>query len=652
MKSCCFTPLRGFTVLLLVVFGASLGFAQVQNFVPTHLAPSNWWVGMRHHDIEVIVHERGIASAQANIVGHWRGVRIDSVAHDASPNYLYLYLHIADNAAVGDVPIGITIGNQHRVFKFPLLARTGKQPLGLTSADVMYLLMPDRFSNGDAANDVVSTCAYRHVARDSGYARHGGDLQGVINHLDYLQKLGVTALWMTPVQANDMPTQSYHGYAMTDHYTIDPRLGTVAKYEELVAKTHEGKMKIVTDLVHNHIGDRHWLWTDRPSEAWFHGSSDKIRTTYRATTLFDPYGSEAERKVFSDGWFDTHMPDVNQRNRHVARYFIQNNLWWVERFGTDAYRVDTYAYPDNEFMQNWVDAMLEEYPTLGIFGETWVQGVLVQAYFTKNHITRAKQVSSAAVDGSSRVAREESTGKLPGVTDFQLYYALTEGVTKPMGWTEGIQAMYHTLAVDYVYEDAYKNVVFLDNHDLSRFYSVVGENLDKYKQGVAMLLTTRGIPCIYYGTEVLMKNFASLSGVEAREDFAGGWAGDKVNKFEASGRTERENEAFNFVSTVLAFRKSSAALKGGKLMQFVPSEGVYTYFRYTVGEQPETVMVVVNTDKGEKSIPFEAFAERTKGYASATDILTGEVFDTRNPCKVKAGGVLVLSLKRAGDVRH
>jgi glycosidase len=357
----------------------------------------------------------------------------------------------------------------------------------------------------------------------------------------------------------------------------------------------------------------------------------------------DPYASATEKTQLADGWFDKHMPDLNQKNLQVANYFIQNNIWWIEEYGIDAFRVDTYAYPDQDFMGYWAKAIFKEYPKFGIFGETWVQGIGVQAFFAKNNVKDSRSYRATKIAGipKGKPAGSEVTN-LPGVTDFQLYYALQEGVTKEMGWTEGIMQVYNTLAVDYLYDNPFKNVVFLDNHDLSRFYSVVKEDLNRYKMGVALQLTTRGIPQWYYGDEVLMKNYASLSGVEAREDFSGGWEGDKINKFDEKNLVGKEAEAFVFVKKLANFRKNSNGLKSGKLMQFVPANGVYTYFRYT---ETETIMVIINTDKAEQTLDCKHFAERMAGFNSAENVVTGEKLSTISTIKIPANTPFVLKLK-------
>jgi neopullulanase len=623
-----------YLVLCLICLSAA-AFAQTEPV--QHVCPEHWWVGMQNPHLEILIHQKNVGKQSIKLKSY-KGVKLKDIIRTENPNYVFLELEIAKKALAGKLAFELTpqSGGATTAFTYELKTRkTDKTRIqGITSADFIYLLMPDRFANGDKNNDIIKGMNDVRLKRDSGFVRHGGDLRGIINKLDYLHDLGATALWLTPVFENNQPYESYHGYAFTDHYKVDARLGTNAEYAELVDKTHAKGMKIVTDLVHNHIGNRHWLFQDLPAKDWVHNWSEFTRTTYRATTLMDPYASEKERTQMSDGWFDKHMPDLNQQNPQLATYFIQNNIWWIEEYGVDGFRVDTYAYPDQKFMGEWAKAILKEYPNFGIFGETWVQGIGVQAFFAKNNIKNN-------IGNNPKNKGSEMTN-IPGVTDFQLYYAIQEALTKEMGWTEGIQQIYHTLAVDYVYDDANKNVVFLDNHDLSRFFSVVKEDFDKYKMGVAFQLTTRGIPQWYYGDEILMKNYASLSGVEAREDFPGGWAEDKTNKFEAKNRSERENEAFNFVSKLANYRKTCSAITSGKLMQFVPTDGVYVYFRY---DDKKTVMVVMNTDKKAQKISTKRFSERTAKFTKANNILTNTDIANFDEFEVKSGEVMVLELR-------
>jgi len=357
------------------------------------------------------------------------------------------------------------------------------------------------------------------------------------------------------------------------------------------------------DIVPNHMGNQHYLFKNLPSKDWVHQFETFTKTSYRAPTLHDPYASEADKLLMTDGWFDKHMPDLNQKNKHVAKYLTQSYIWWVEYSGIDGFRIDTYAYPDQQYMSEMAHDILKEYPQIGMFAEIWEHGVGVQSFFLeKNKV------------------REGFDSKLPSAVDFQFYKAINETMTKPFGWTDGASFMYYTLAQDYLYHDPMKLVTFLDNHDLSRYYSVVGEDMRKFKAGINILLTMRGIPSLYYGTEILMKNFADPDG-KVRDDFPGGWIGDKANKFEASGRNEQENEAFNYVKRLARYRLTSEALQNGKLIQFVPEKGVYVYFRK---ENFNRVMVVTNCSDKAQKINLSRFDEVMQKDRNVRDIASGK----------------------------
>ena len=457
------------------------------------------------------------------------------------------------------------------------------------------------------------------------YHRHGGDIQGIINNLDYLRDLGVTALWINPLLTNDQPKTSYHGYANTENYRIDPRYGTNELYKKLIDEMHKRGMKMVKDLVHNHLGSRHWTVLDLPSKDWLNQWPTFTRTTYREQTHFDPYASAADKKQMVKGWFDFHMPDPNQQNPYVRNYITQSHIWWVEYAGVDAFRLDTYAYNDLDYMAEWAKAIKAEYPNLNSFGETWVQGVPSQTYFTEGN-----------------VVNQGFDSGLDGVTDFQALWAVNEALNGKFGWTDGVVRLYNTLAYDYQYKDATKNVVFLDNHDLNRFYSVVNEDFSKYKSGIAWVLTTRGIPQFYYGNEILMTGTTTPDG-KVRLDFKGGWPEDKVNKFTAAGRTEKENEAFNYVRKLANYRKNNEVLQTGKMMQFVPQDGVYVYFRYNADN---TVMMLMNGEEKEVTVSTARFAERTSGFTQAVNVATDEVLADISQIKIPAKTTLVLELKK------
>jgi glycosidase len=488
--------------------------------------------------------------------------------------------------------------------------------------------MPDRFANGDPGNDVVEQMAQTGIDRAKFQFRHGGDLLGVMEHLDYLAELGVTALWLNPVLENDQPYASYHGYAITDHYNIDRRFGDNGQYKQLVKLAHARGIKVIMDVIFNHVGDAHYQIKDLPSEDWIHQWPEYTQTTYRATTLMDPHASERDRKLMTDGWFDKHMPDLNQQNDHLANYLIQNSIWWTAFSGQDGFRIDTYAYPDPAFMAEWNRRLLAEFPQLGIFGETWVHGPGVQAWFT----------------GSETLHPEFNTN-LPGVTDFQLYYAIGEALGQDPGWTNGVMRIYYTLAQDYLYKNPENNVLFLDNHDLARFFTTVNQDVTKFKSGLAMLMTMRGIPMLYYGTELGLQGSGGGFGEGGRIDFPGGWTGDDKNLFRSEDRNELETELFEYTKRLANFRKESRALTEGKLIQYVPQNGVYVYFRRA---ENETVMVVFNGNNSATTLDATNYQDWLEGFTSGYDVTQDRTveFSEESPFSLQPKESRVIRLER------
>lgn len=586
--------------------------------------PPFWWVGMRHSKLEILFYDQNIRDWEPEL--NYSGVDITRVTRLENPNYLFVEITIGPGTRPGILRFQFKKGSTAREIPYELLARdlSADRVQGLDPSDHMYLLMPDRFANGDPSNDQVQEMFQSDVNRKKMFFRHGGDMQGILDKLDYLKSLHVTALWINPLLESNQPYESYHGYAFTDHYRIDPRYGDNALYKKLVEACHAKGIKVVMDIVHNHVGDQHWFIRDLPDPDWIHQFETFTRTTYREPVLMDPYVSEADKNRMTNGWFDHHMPDLNQRHPQLATYLIQNNIWWVEYSGLDAYRIDTYAYPDQAFMAEWAARLKAEFPNLFLFAETWVHGPAVQAQFTQNNDLR---------DGYN--------SQLPAVTDFQWHYGVLEALTQPQGWTNGIARLYYTLAQDFLYEDAYRNVIFLDNHDLPRAFSVLGEDMQKMKSALALLYTMRGIPCLYYGAEIGLKGFTDPDG-KVRQDFPGGWKEDPINKFLAPGRTAEENELFTYIQKLAAYRANTPALQSGRLMQFIPVEGVYVYFRYDAGK---TVMVALNTNDKEARVTTERFSERLDGFTQALDVLNGNKLNLDDAWDIPAYSAWVLELQ-------
>lgn len=626
-------------VLLLVV---SMMYAQDIDI--DKIEPPYWWVGMKTNKIELLVHGKNLALCTVALAKD-APARLGKVEKAESPNYLMVELTINGGAKPGNISLNFTRPGATKEIKYEIKERN-KDPnrvRGVDASDFIYLLMPDRFSNGDPSNDNVAEMKQPKAKRDTLYGRHGGDIKGVMNHLDYIKALGATAIWMNPEIENDQPFESYHGYATTDFYRIDRRLGTNELYQEYVNKCHQMGLKVIKDVVFNHIGNECWWYKDLPEKSWVHQFPEFTKTTYRASTLLDPYASTRDKNLMSDGWFDKHMPDLNQKNPHLANYLIQNSIWWVEMAGIDGYRIDTYAYPDLEFMNNWVDAVQKEYPNLSIFGETWVEGPAVQSYFVKNRL-QTKEGGFFGLEEKDKSDTKLLNSKLPGVTDFQTYFALTKAFNEDFGWMNGVMQLYYTLAQDFLYQDATKNVVFLDNHDLGRYFSTVNEDVKKLKQATTFLLTTRGIPSLYYGTEVLMKNnFDWGNHDKVREEFPGGWADHPNNKFTEEGRSAQENEYFNYISKLANYRKAHTALQTGKLMQYVPEDGIYTYFRYNA---TENIMIIINSNKVEKKLNTARFEERLSGLTKGIDVMNDKILTKLNEIIVPANAALVIELSK------
>ncbi len=585
---------------LLVIMGAH-SFSQY-----ARLYPSNWYTGMKWNKVQILVRSENDGLQNEKVSVQYPGVTLNTVSKFENGKYLALDITIAATAKPGNALITFTNGTQSHTVNWPLKPRKegrGKSfAQGVTSADFIYFLMPDRFSNGDMSNDRIAGMRDQSLNRDSIFLRHGGDMQGVIDHLDYLQGLGVTTVWMTPVLENDMPNRTEHGYAFTDHYKIEPRLGGETLYKKLSDALHKRGMKLIQDAVYNHVGSYHFMMTDAPSKDWLHQWPKFTQTSYKDQPLFDPHASKSDAKKTVDGWFTKQMPDLNQSNPYVANFLIQHTIWSVEEFGVDGWRIDTYLYNDLPFMNRCNKALTDEYPKMTMFGENWVHGVINQAYFVEN--TMDIPIKS----------------NLQGAIDFQLlFYGIQPAVNEKFGWTDGVNKLYNTLSNDLIYKDPMRNLIFLDNHDMTRFFSTVGEDIEKHKMGLGWLFTCRGIPQLYYGTEILMKGISNPDGW-VRLDFPGGWNGDKKNAFTGEGLTDAEKDVQQYVRALGNFRKQSSALQTGKLMQYLPNDGLYVYFRY---DAKQTIMCVMNTAEKEKEVKLSDYEERTKGFASGKDITSG-----------------------------
>ena len=582
--------------------------------------PAFWWSGMKNPELQLMVYGENIASFRPSV--SYPGVKLKSSVALESPNYLLVYLDV-ENDQPGT--FDITFTKDKKQIKMPYELKARKKDAckikGFDSSDVLYLIMPDRFANGDPSNDnLVMKTAYK-TDRNDPSARHGGDLAGIEKHLDYIEDLGVTAIWLNPVLENDMQGGSYHGYATTNYYRVDPRFGTNEDYVRLIDKTHAKGMRVVMDMIFNHCGSDHIWMKDVPSKDWFNNLDKYVETSHVKEVYFDPYASEYDTKRMVDGWFVPSMPDLNQRNPHVATYLIQNSIWWIEYSGVDGIRQDTYPYADYKMMVDWCNAIYREYPDYNIVGEAWMNQTMGTAFWQKD----------------SKL-NERGNTMLKSVMDFRLM-GLSHSAF--FGDAGGMQALYEHLAYDYAYADIYNVLRFLDNHDTDRFLPAMPEKLDAFKQGIAFMLTIPGIPQFYYGTELLMNGTKQKGDGYIRLDVPGGWPGDAVNQFEASGRTDIQNEAWNYMQKLLKWRKGNEVIAKGKMKHFVPQNGVYVYARNLNGKQ---VVVIMNGNAKESVLPLDRYDEILKGYTSGKDVITGKVVSLQKELTLGAKDVLVLEL--------
>ncbi|WP_266366180.1 glycoside hydrolase family 13 protein [Tellurirhabdus rosea] len=600
----------------------------------TRIHPTNWWVGMKNPSLQLLVYGPQAGTLTYSLASY-PGIRLVKQHKADNPNYAFLDLTIAPNAKPGTIEL-VGRGNGQTVTRrYELKAREKSvKAQGVSTADFIYLIMPDRFANGDPSNDAFTDMKDTKADRSIPHLRHGGDIQGVINKLDYLKDLGVTAVWLTPVIENDETLKQeapdrmqagYHGYHFTDHYKIDKRFGGEAAYKKLAQELHKRGMKLVQDAVYNHISDDHWFYRDQPFRDWINTWPAYTGSNHKDVVLYDPYAPASDKKTLLDGWFTPFLPDLNQRNPFMANYLIQHAIWSTETFDLDAWRVDTYKYNDLDFLNRSNAALLAEYPKIHIFGESWVGNPVAQSFFVKNKMNMKFKSNQ------------------PGGLDFVLYDAINAALREGFGWDTGVNRVHQAVAADALYADPLKLVTFLENHDTERFVSVIGEDFDKYKMGVTWLLTQRGIPHWYYGTEVLMKGTKNPSDAEVRRDFPGGFAGDKADKFTAGGRQGRETEAFGYVRTLANYRRATPALQSGKLTQYLPQDGVYVYFRY---DGSKTVMVATNQQDSEKTLETARFAERMNGFTKARNVISGQTISDLKTLRIPAKTALVLELSR------
>lgn len=588
----------------------------------SRVEPANWWVGMRHAEVELMLHGRDIAALQARI--RHPGVRVLGTAALESPNYLFVTVAIDDDATPGGMAIELLDGDAV-VASHPwrLDAREPAPPRGFDARDAIYLVTPDRFANADPSNDSVP--GMREAAnRAEPYGRHGGDIAGLRRHLDYVASLGFTRIWPTPLLENDQPEQSYHGYAITDLYRIDPRFGSNEDFRAFAREARARGLGIVMDVVLNHIGSEHWWMRDLPSRDWINHGGRFVPTNHRRTTVQDPHAAPGDRAGFTDGWFVEAMPDLNQRNPYLARYLVQNTLWWIEYAGLAGIREDTFGYADADFLSAWARAVMDEYPDFAMVGEEWSDNPAIVAHWQRG--------------------KANASGHVPHMTsmmDFPVHTALREALLRPDTWESGWMPVYEALANDFLYPDPDALVVFAENHDTTRLLAHVDGDLGLWKLAIAFVATTRGIPQFYYGSEVLLRGPKERHDGLLRADMPGGWDGDPASAFTGEGLSPEQREIQDFVRRLFNWRKGAAAVHHGRLVHYAPEDGVYVYFREHEGQR---VMVALNRSASTARLGLARFADSLGGARGATDVLSGRRIRLGATLELPARAPLILEL--------
>ena len=594
-----------------------------------HIEPENWYVGMKNSSLQLMVYGKNIRDSRVSV--DYPGVKIDSLVRLDSPNYLFVYLNLS-----GAKPGNMVLNIDGKKVNYPLKARTmsGDKRIGFDNSDVLYMLMPDRFASGRNITKPMKGLNPYVVDRSKPSLRHGGDLEGVRQHLDYFNQLGVTALWFTPVLENNLPDMnsqsSYHGYATTNYYRVDPRFGTNEDYARLVAEAHAKGLKVVMDMIFNHCGYDHPWVKDMPSKDWFNtpewmkkGDSYYLQTSYKLTPVLDPYASKVDKRETVDGWFVRSMPDLNQRNPHVMTYLIQNSEWWIETVGIDGIRMDTYPYADRKAMSQWMKILNEEYPNFNTVGETWV----------------TEPAYTAAWQKDSKLSKVNSY--LKTVMDFSFYDKINLAKHEETdAWWKGLNRIYNSLCYDYLYENPSSVMAFIENHDTDRFLEN-GKDTLALKQALALLFTINRIPQLYYGTEVLMNGTKEVTDGNVRCDFPGGFAGDKHNAFTAEGRTKAENAMFNWLSKLLKWRRNNMVITKGKQIQFIPYKGVYVIARQW---NDQTILTILNGTSQPVTLPLDRYAEVIGNHQEAKDVISGRKVKLGSELQLKARDTKVIEL--------
>ncbi len=607
---------RTIIIVLLTAFYAAI-FAQ-----NIKVEPQFWWSGMKDSSLQLMVYGNNISQYTPSISS--QDAVIKETIKLKSPNYLILYLDLSQSKPQ---KFNITFskqGSKKIVYPYELKQRVGnKEEIeSFNSSDVLYLIMPDRFANGNSNNDQIAMKMTYKVDRNDPNARHGGDLKGISDKLDYFSDLGVTALWLNPVLENDMEGGSYHGYATTNYYKVDPRFGSNEEYAQLISDAHKKGLKVVMDMIFNHCGSDHPWMKDVPSDNWFNNLEKYVQTSHMKEVYFDNYASEYDKKKLTDGWFVPTMPDLNQRNPHVAKYLIQNSIWWIEYTGVDGIRQDTYPYADYNMMNDWCKAVYKEYPHYNIVGEAWLNNSIGSSFWQKDSKINNKEID------------------LKSVMDFRFMDLSHSAFQEETGeWNGGLHGIYEQMTYDFIYPDIKYVLRFLDNHDTDRFLKTLPGDLSNWKQAITFLLTMPGMPQLYYGTEILMNGNKSKSDGDIRKDFPGGWAGDNSNQFTKAGRSNIQNEAFDFMQNLLKWRKGNKIISEGKMKHYVLQNGVYVYERYL---DDKNVVCFMNGTSKDVEINLDRYAESIKYNLQRKDVISGKSISLGDKLKLGPKEILVL----------
>jgi glycosidase len=608
-----------------------VGLIFLQTLAPAQkierVEPRNWWVGMKYNTITLLCYGKNISDLQPAIsYPDVQLIRKDTVENK---NYLFLTINIKPAARPGIVKLNFSKnGKPVSTLDFPVLEREKNSAAraGFTPKDAIYLIVPDRFANGDTTNDINSALLEKDVDRNNEDKRHGGDLQGIINHLDYIQSLGFTQIWCTPLVENNEPKYSYHGYAATDFYKIDPRFGTNEQFRYFVREAKKRNIGVIWDVVVNHCGTEYYFIKDLPARDWVNFPDTHTRSNFLKSTLTDPYATEIDKKEYTDGWFDHHMADLNQRNPLLAKYLVQNTIWWIEYAGLSGLREDTYSYAEKNFLATWAKAILDEYPHLNIVGEEMTRIIAQTSYWQKD---------KKNFDGYKSY--------LPTLMDFSLNDNIVSSLTTTNNWFSTWRDTYQSVAQDYQFPHPDDQLIFPDNHDLDRFYSRLDKNFDDWKLGIAMYMTMRGIPQFFYGTEVLMTNEKAGSDGQRRSDFYGGWITDTKNAVTGKGLNSTELSAKEYFSKLLNWRKSNPAVTLGKFIHYAPQKNdVYVYFRYN---DKQKVMVLLNKNKEAVSLDLNRYSQMVPGKFRAKEIITQKEMQVENTLAVPAKTAMILEIR-------